>query len=246
MKWLFSLLVGALAVGGFGLWHTQAGARQTPAFRTATVERTSLAATISATGTLEPEEVVDVGAQVAGMIKNFGRDPKETKKPVDYGTQVEEGTVLAQIDDAVYKAQVDQAKSNVQRAEADMLQFRAKLSQTERDWERAKTLRSSRGAISETDYDTAFANYETAKSALAVGEAGIAQAKAALELAAINLGYATIKSPVKGVIVDRRVNVGQTVVASLNAPSLFLIAKDLKRMQIWTSVNEADIGQIKP
>src|SRR5207249_3200763 len=86
--------------------------------------------------------------------------------------------------------------------------------------------------------------YETSKSALAVGEASVAQARAALQQAEINLGYTTIRSPVKGVIVDRRVNVGQTVVASLNAPSLFLIAKDLTRMQIWASVNEADIGQI--
>src|SRR5205807_2448817 len=100
--------------------------------------------------------------------------------------------------------------------------------------------------IAAVDYDTAQVNYEAAQAALAVGDASVAQAQSALDQAEINLGYCTIKSPVKGVIVDRRVNVGQTVVASLNAPSLFLIAKDLNRMQIWASVNEADIGQIKP
>src|SRR5204862_5013803 len=86
--------------------------------------------------------------------------------------------------------------------------------------------------------------YETQKSVLGVGEATVAQARAKLEQAKINLGYTTIQTPVKGVIIDRRVNVGQTVVASLNAPSLFLIAKDLKRMEVWASVNEADVGNV--
>src|SRR5207237_445195 len=114
-------------------------------------------------------EVVDVGAQVAGMVKNFGRDPRDSSRPVDYGTPVEEGTVLAQIDDAVYQAQVDQARANVQRAEADLLQMQAKLYQTERDWNRVRKLNTSNGVISDLDYDTARAAYETAKSALGVG-----------------------------------------------------------------------------
>src|SRR5207249_497842 len=107
------------------------------------------------------------------------------------------------------------------------------------------------GGIAEADYDLAEATFRTNKATLAVGQATVAQTKAALSdaqaalhNAEINLGYCTIKSPVKGVIVDRRVNTGQTVVSSLNAPSLFLIAKDLKRLQVWASVNEADIGNI--
>src|SRR5206468_9275364 len=149
--------------------------------------------------------------------------------------------------------QLAQAKAGEQRARADLLQMKAKVTQTERDWNRAQQLGPGHGnAISATDYDTAKAVYETAKSALGVGEAAILQAQtdvtraaAALKQAQTNFGYTTIRSPVKGVIIDRRVNVGQTVVASLNAPSLFLIAKDLTRLQIWTSVNEADIGQIR-
>ena len=99
-------------------------------------------------------------------------------------------------------------------------------------------------AIAETDYDTVMANYKAASANVAVGKATIRQDKAALRTAETNLGYTTIASPVRGVIIDRRVNIGQTVVASLNAPSLFLIAKDLRRMQVWASVNEADIGHI--
>jgi HlyD family secretion protein len=243
---VIGLILVLLAAGGLGVWYTQANGSHRTTFKTATVDRGSLQATISATGTVEPEEVIDVGAQVAGQIKFFGRDPTDSSKPIDYNSPVEENTVLAQIDDALYQAQVDQAKANVQKAEADLLQMKAKVYQTERDWKRAQQLVGrTKGVISDLDYDTSLATYETAKSTLGVGEAGVTQAKAALHQAEINLGYTTVRSPVKGVIIDRRVNIGQTVVASLNAPSLFLIAKDLKRMQIWASVNEADIGQIK-
>ena len=130
--------------------------------------------------------------------------------------------------------------------------MQARLLQTENDWKRAQKLGPS-DALSQTDFDAARSNFEVAKANLGVGKAAIAQAKgtvaqaeATLKRSLQNLSYCTIVSPVKGVIIDRRVNIGQTVVASLNAPSLFLLAKDLTRMQVWVSVNEADIGRIKP
>jgi HlyD family secretion protein len=221
------------------------------------VKRGDLQATINATGTVEPEEVVDIGAQVAGRIVSFGKD--KNGEEVDYGSVVEPGMVLARIDDALYaadaasaKAQLAQAKAAVQKAQADLGQMQAKLVQTENDWARARKLGPS-DALSQTDFDAARSNYEVAKANLAVGKAAIvqaqgtvAQADAALKRALQNLSYCTIVSPVKGVIIDRRVNIGQTVVSSLNAPSLFLLAKDLNRLQVWVSVNEADIGRIKP
>ncbi|MGZ4987137.1 MAG: efflux RND transporter periplasmic adaptor subunit, partial [Limisphaerales bacterium] len=112
-------------------------------------------------------------------------------------------------------------------------------------WKRAQELFKSK-LTSQVDYDTAKANFEVAKANVSVARSGIATAKADLEKAQRNLDFCTINSPVSGVIIDRRVNVGQTVVASLNAPSLFLIARDLTKMQIWASVNEADVGRIKP
>ena len=124
------------------------------------------------------------------------------------------------------------------------MQLEAKCEQTEQEWKRAESLLATK-AIAESDYDTAGPNCKSAKANVAVGKATVRQNKAALRMAKTNLGYTTIKSPVRGVIIDRRVNIGQTVVASLNAPSLFLIAKDLRRMQVWASVNEADIGQIR-
>src|SRR5262245_39852362 len=243
MKKLIILLVLAVLAGGGAFWYWRSTAKPATTFRTAAVERGDLLTTINATGTVEPEEVVDVGAQVAGQIKNFGRDPRDSSRAIDYGSPVEEGTVLAQIDDALYLSQVNQAKANLQRAEADMQQFRAKVAQTERDWNRSRALLPS-SATTQEENDAARAAYETARSSLGIGDAAVAQAKAALQQAETNLGYCTIKSPVKGVIVDRRVNRGQTVVSSLNSPSLFLIAKDLKRLQVWASVNEADVGHI--
>ncbi len=258
LRWQTTFLLVLLLVvilGGWWFWQrNNAGA---VSWRTAPVTKGDLQAVISATGTVEPEEGVDVGAQVAGKIVAFGVDCHG--KTIDYGSPVEAGTVLARIDDALYaadvahaRAQLAQAKANVKRAEADLGQLKAKLFQAERDWQRAKKLGPS-DALSQSDYDAALSAYEVARANLNVGQAAmvqakdaVAQAEANLRRASQNLDYCTIRSPVKGVIIDRRVNIGQTVVASLNAPSLFLIAKDLKRLQVWAAVNEADIGNIRP
>ncbi len=239
------------------LWFMKIKAVPEGVYTTATVKRGDLVATIGATGTIEPEEVVDVGAQVAGLINTFGTD--RNGKMIDYGSEVEAGTVLAKIDDSMYaadarqsEAQVQQAKAQVAAAEANLLQLKARLDQAQRDWERARKIGSSDAlAVSLYDgykaaYDGAVANVTAGEAAILQARAAVAQAEAALSRTQLNLGYCVIKSPVKGVIIDRRVNIGQTVVASLNAPSLFLIAKDLKRMQVWVAVNEADIGNIKP
>jgi HlyD family secretion protein len=138
----------------------------------------------------------------------------------------------------------------VENSQANLLQLKAKLDQAQLDWDRAQKLGPSE-ALAKSSYDSYKAAFESAKANVAVGDAAILEAKAAvsqteasLQKAKRNFTYCTIKSPVKGVVIDRRVNIGQTVVSSLNAPSLFLIAKDLRRMQVWVAVNEADIGKI--
>ena len=239
---LVLILLVAGTAGAYYAWGAR-GSEVRPNYRRGAVKQSDLIVNITATGTVEPEEVVDVGAQVAGRIEKLGQDPQRPGKTIDYGSEVEQGTVLAQIDGSVYRSHVEQAKANLQRAEADLLQLQAKLYQAQRDWKRAQSLKANR-TISDADYDLSQANEQVARSALAVGKATVTQTKSALHLAEINLSYTTIRSPVKGVIIDRRVNVGQTVVASLNAPSMFLIAKDLARMQVWAAVNEADIGRI--
>jgi HlyD family secretion protein len=254
-------LILVVLIGGvvFGYLHVYGHDEQDFRFRTVAVERSDLSATIGATGTIEPEEVIDIGAQVAGMIQEFGRDPQNPNNPIDYGSRVEKGTVLARIDESLYRAAVDQAAANLHQAEANVHQaaanldaMKSKLEQTRRDWQRVQKLEPTR-AISATDVDTARNAFETASATVPAGEAALEAAKKSVEVsratlatAKINLNYCTIVSPVKGVIVDRRVNIGQTVVSSLSAPSLFLLAKDLTRLQVWCSVNEADIGQIRP
>ena len=259
-KWIKRISVAVVLLGLIGAaagWYFQREDGQPLSYRASEIKRGDLVVSISATGTVEPEEVIDVGAQVAGQILSFGKDANN--KTVDYGSLVEEGTILARIDDSLYTAeaaqitaQVQQNKASVQRVQADLEQLKAKLYQAQRDWERAKKLGPSE-ALAETTYDAYQSAYEIAKANVAVGEAAILQAQSAvsqsealLQRAQRNLGLCTIKSPVKGVIIDRRVNIGQTVVASLNAPSLFLIAKDIRRMQVWVAVNEADIGRIQP
>jgi HlyD family secretion protein len=304
------LVVIGFAVAGVAYYERYLSAEQPAGFRTVAVTRGDLLATISATGTVEPEELVDVGAQVMGRIKDLGIDPSELKgrkpadidpqelkklKRVDYGTVVHagtelayiipdvelaklrrvdyrtivhEGTELAYIDPAVYKAQLAQADAALERAKADLVQFKAKRDQAAAEWARAQRLRPDRAAsenssaseakaasqnkasldyraMSDSEYDLAKANNAAAEANVLVGEKTIQQAEAARDLAQTNLDYTTIVSPVEGVVIARRVNIGQTVVASLNAPSLFLIAKDLKKMQVWASVNEADIGKIR-
>lgn len=249
------LMAAAVAALGTAVWLRQSHKNRPPEFVTGALKRGDLVSTISATGTIEPEAAVDVGAQVAGIIVAFGMDRRG--QPVTWGSVVEAGEVLARIDDSLYaaavataKAQLAQGQANVLAAQANVLQQKANLLYATQNWERAQKLGPS-DALAQSAYDQYQDNFEAAKANLAAAEAAVEQAKAAVEqdkatllTAQINLNYCTIKSPVKGVIIDRRVNIGQTVVSSLSAPSLFLIASDLRRIQAWISVNEADVGGI--
>jgi HlyD family secretion protein len=251
------ILLGGIGAGAY--WYTHRNTASAAGFRTAPVARGDVVATISATGTVEPEEVVDVGAQVAGVILSFGKDTNNHDLPIDYNSVVTENMVLAQIDPSLYQSDLDsaqaallQAQANVVRANADLVQKRALLDQATNDWNRAQALWNTKsGALADSAYDQYRANFEVAKdnvdidvANIKVAEAAVTQAQSAVDRCKRNLAYCTITSPVKGTIIDRRVNIGQTVVSSLNAPSLFLIAKDLKQMQVWVAVNEADIGSV--
>ena len=241
------LLIMALLWGGgaVGVWYWAESRGTKVSYRTIAIRRGDLRATISATGTLEPEQVVDVDAQVAGQVRDYGADPRDPSRPIGHGSVVEPGTVLAHLDDSLFRARVDQARGSLAKAEADVLQSDAKLHQAERELERAKRLNAkSAGYVAAQELDSALAAQESARAALVVSQGAVAVAKADLEEATVNLAYTTIRSPVKGVILDRRINVGQTVGPTMGSPTLFVIAKDLSRMEIWSSVNENDIGSI--
>ena len=246
-----ALTTAILAAAGMFTWCSEATraaepdqqSSKPPAFQTAKVARGDLAVLVRATGTIEPEEVVDVGAQVEGRIVAFGADPGGKGKAIDYGSQVEKDQVLAVIDDAMYKARVDEEQAALQGAKAQLDLAKAKLQAVVTAIQRTEGLAAGNG-VTCADVAVAKADELPAKAAVDVAAAGVAKQQATLRAAQLNFEATKIKSPIVGTIIDRRVNVGQTVTPSLNAPSLFLIAKDLKKLEIWASVNEGDIGRI--
>ena len=253
---IFLAVLALLGWGGMKLYRYYNAPKEKLVFKTEKIDRGDLRSTISASGTIEPEELINVGAQVNGKIMKFGIDADG--KTIDYGSRITAGTVLARIDDVLYEAEVRQAKASklqaqaaIKSAEANIAVSKADLLLAEQNWTRAKELFPKK-AMSRSDYDEAHAKYLSAKARIGVSDAALAQARsqlasaeAALLKAERNLNYCVITSPVDGVIIDRRVSIGQTVVSNMSASSIFLIAKDLKKMQVWASVNEADIGDIK-
>jgi HlyD family secretion protein len=211
-------------------------------FRTAPARRGDLTVTVLTTGVLQPEEVVDVSPQVAGAVQKLGADPGDPTKTIDWNSQVEAGTVLLQIDPKLYQAAADLARAKANKARAAALVAEARLAGSEREWQRAQKLGP---AIARAELEALRTKFEVARAEVELARADLEVARAELTSAEANLGHCTVRSPAKGVVVDRRVNVGQTVASSLTAPSLFLIAKDLRRLQVWASVFEGDVGQIK-
>jgi len=238
-RFFFWMIVVGIVVGasaaGYSKFH---GAKQDAAdvYRTVKVGRGEIKCVVNSSGTVQPVQSVQVGAFVSGPI---------TEIKVDFNDDVKKDQVLALVDELIPKAQRNQAKAALECANANLLQAEAKLKQAKRDWDRAKGLLPQR-AISDTDYDTAEAAYETAKANVAVCKATIEQSGAALELAESNLKYTVIKSPVDGVITDRKVDPGQTVASQFQTPVLFVVAHDLyERVYVQASVDEADIGMIR-
>lgn len=204
-------------------------------FRTEKVIRADIEATVTATGTVNPVTTVLVGTQVSGTIKDIY---------ADFNSPVKKGQLIAQIDPATFEAQVEQAKANVLSARANLEKAEATLVDAKRTMDRNRGL-FSRNLIARSELDTAETNHETAKAQVGAAKAQIAQTEAALKISETNLRYTRILSPVDGVVVSRNVDIGQTVAASFQTPTLFTIAQDLTKMQIDTNVDEADIGRIK-
>jgi HlyD family secretion protein len=230
------LLIGVisfciLAAAGYFLFLK----KTPPIYKTAKVERGSIVATVSATGTLNAVTTVQVGTQVSGTIQ---------KLFVDYNSQVTKGQVIAQIDPAIFTSQVEQSQGNYQSAMANLSKLKATALDASRTLTRNRQLLKE-GIVSQADFDTAETNYQEAKEAIRAAEGNVLQTRGASRQAQTNLHYATIRSPVDGVVVSRNVDVGQTVAASFQTPTLFTIAQDLTKMQINTSVDEADIGKVQ-
>lgn len=204
-------------------------------YRTEKVSKGDIVMSITATGTVNAVTTVQVGTQVSGTIKEIF---------VDFNSPVRKGQIIAKIDPALFQAQEEQASANLQAAKANLLKAEASLTDTKRNLERVKQL-YSKNLIAQSEVDTAETNYETAKAAVSAAKSQILQAEASLKLARTNLRYTNILSPVDGIVISRNVDVGQTVAASFQTPTLFSIAQDLTKMQIDANIDEADIGKIK-
>ena len=213
-------LVVVLSAAGWWYYSQNGEAAESP-YRFATVERGNLEATIAATGTLSAVTTVEVGTQVSGRIEKIF---------VDFNDRVQRGQLIARIDATLLE-------QNVRDAEARLERSRAELEHRQREFDRNKTLFDNQ-VITETEFNTI-------RYSLALAEADLKSAEISLERAQQNLSYTAIYAPIDGVVVERNVDVGQTVAASLSAPQLFLIANDLSRMEILASVDESDIGQIE-
>jgi HlyD family secretion protein len=206
-----------------------------PKYRTEKITKGDIVNTVTATGTVNAVTTVLVGTQVSGTIKQLY---------VDFNSTVKKGQIIAQIDPALFDEQVAQARANLLAAKANGEKAEATLVDAKRTQQRNAEL-FAKNLIARSDSDTADTNYETAKASVSAAKAQVAQADAALKNAQTNLGYTRIVSPVDGTVVSRNVDVGQTVAASFQTPTLFTIAQDLTKMQIDTSVDEADIGKLK-
>ncbi len=206
-----------------------------PQYVTQAADRGDIRATVSATGTVNAVTTVLVGTQVSGTIRQLF---------VDYNSTVRKGQLLAQIDPSSFEAQSAQASANLSLAKANLEKSKVAVRDTITTFERNKIL-FAKNFISKSDLDTSETNYLSALAQIKASEAQVQQARAALNLANTNLRYTQILSPVNGTVISRSIDVGQTVAASFQTPTLFNIAQDLTKMQIETSVDEADIGSIK-
>ena len=234
-RWMIIAIVVVLVGVGLGALRWIRTADSGPRYRTVKVERGDLTQVVKSTGQVQPIKTVQVGTQVNGPVK---------KLYVDYNDRVTAGQVVAQIDPTVYQAQTDQARANLRAAQANVDSTQAKLTQAEAELKRNREL-IVRNLVSQSDLDTTVANRDVLAAQLKQAQAAVAQTQAALQLAETNLAYTTIRSPVDGVVIARNVDEGQTVVASFTSQTLFVIATDLKQMQVEADVPEADIGKIK-
>src|SRR5437867_3925598 len=245
-KWL--ILAGAVVVAGlfaaFGLNHNNA-----PQHFTAKVEKGEIHDVVEATGMINAVITVQVGSQVSGTI---------SKLDVDFNSRVHKGDIVALIDPALFKgallqatADLENAKANLVAARANLEKAKASLVQTKADYDRTAGLFKD-GILSQQQLDLAKANYDSASATVGgaaanvtQAEAQVSQKEAAVTVAQTNLNYTVIRSPIDGTVVARNVDVGQTVAASLQAPTIFTIAQDLKKMQVYAKTDESDVGNIK-
>lgn len=231
-KRYFIAVIAVIGLSGIGITHNLIKNRIT--YETTPLERCTITQVVEASGTINPVNTVSVGSVVSGLIESIY---------VDYNSQVKKGQLLAQIDPRNFQASVEQNTAQVQNAEANMAKIQAVTEMSRKTYVRYKNL-YKKNFIAKSELDQAESDYLSNKAQIASAAAQISQARANLATAKTNLGYTKIIAPVDGTIIARKIDIGQSVAASFQAPELFTIAQDLTKMQIEVSVSEADIGKV--
>jgi HlyD family secretion protein len=224
-------VLGAVAVGIFW-WRDR---QEEPHYVTAAISRGDLQRTVTMTGAINPLVTVQVGSYVSGIVRWLG---------CDFNTEVKVGQVCARIDPQPFQVVVDQDRANVATAEAQLKKDQAVLVYAKVSYERDRKL-LEQNIVSQDQVDSDRSTYDQAKAQVALDQASVDSQKASLRAAEVNLAYTDIVSPVDGTVITRSVDVGQTVVSSLQSSTLFLIGKDLTRMQVDTNVSEADVSAVR-
>ena len=234
-KRIFALVAAILVLAGTGYGFWRWGSRpKESAYVTMPVQRGNVTQVVSSTGTLQAVITVLVGSQISGTID---------KLFADFNTKVKAGEVVAQLNQDKFKAAVDQARANLLAAESNLAKAKVSVVDAQRTLERNRELRK-RDLMPQSELDAAQTAYDAALAQLEVNKAQSAQAQAGLNQATVDLNNTVIRSPVDGIVISRNVDVGQTVAASLQAPTLFTIANDLAKMEVHTNVDEADVGNV--
>ncbi len=235
-KWIIAAAVlGTVAVIVFGFTTFNKNKSNGPKFKTEAIKKGSIEALVVTTGTLNPVTTVDVGSQVSGKIE---------KIYVDFNSEVKKGQVIAEIEQSAFLARLQQNKANYKSAVAGVEKAKVTLENDKKKYDRSLDL-FNKDLISYQEKEAAETQYYSSKADLQSAEAKLEQAKSQLESSQVDLDFTIIKSPIDGVVINRNINVGQTVAASFQAPVLFQIANDLSKMQVECSVDEADIGKVK-
>ena len=230
------IAAAAVLVTAIGAWRWNSPSKPKTQMESAKLERGRIVAKVTASGTLSAIVTVQVGSQVSGRIAELR---------ADFNSPVTKGQLIAKIDPQLFQATVEQARANLAASQGNLAKARAQAVDAQRQADRARAL-ADKQLIARADAETAQSNADALTAGVAAAEGQVAQTRAALNAAEVNLAYTNILSPTNGVVISRNVDVGQTVAASLSAPTLFVIAEDLAKMQVDTSVAEADVGRLRP
>ncbi len=236
MKKLIVLVVILAGLGSAGWAYYANRNRPEPQVTSLPVSRGDVLQSVQATGTLEAVTTVDVGTQVSGVVQEL---------LADFNQIVRKGQVIARLDKSILEVQIESQRANVVRAQADLDRLKVTLADAELKLQRAEAM-FKKELVPRTEYEAADLAVKSAQAQIKSAEASLTQSRAALNTAQVNLGYTTITSPIDGIVISRNVDPGQTVAASMNAPTLFVIAADLSKMQVLANIDEAEIGQMRP